>query len=81
MLSGKDESVPIMEIKDLTARINDASKIARELHDLLHEDALHRLQLYHEYSADIDDSKWTPDLYLRCHLVESLCRKLSNSDE
>ncbi len=67
-----------MTVQDLTARIDDASKIAMELHDLLHEDALHRLSLYQEYSRDTDKSKWTPDLYLRCHLIEILCKKLNN---
>lgn len=62
--------------KDLTKRINEAIKIARELNGLLHEDALHRLRLYKEYSYDTDALKWNPNLYQRCQLVEALCRKL-----
>ncbi len=67
-----------MKVKDLSARIDDANKIAQELHHLLHEDAFHRLRLYQGYSRDTDNSKWTPDLYLRCQLAERLCRKLNN---
>ena len=67
-----------MKVKDLSARIDDANKIAQELHHLLHEDALHRLRLYRDYSQDTDNSKWTPDLYLRCQLAERLCSKLDN---
>ena len=51
--------------QDLKTRINDAKKIAEELQYLLHEDSLHRLRLYQEYSSDTDSGKWTPDLYLR----------------
>lgn len=77
---GIDEGVPALDIKvkDLETCIEDAGKIAQELHSLLHEDALHRLGLYQEYSQDTDYSKWTPDLYLRCQLIERLCRKLEN---
>jgi len=51
-------------------------QIARELNGLLHEDALHRLQLYKEYNYENDTLKWNPNLYQRCQLVEALCRKL-----
>ena len=64
--------------KELTKRINEAISIARELNELLHEDALHRLRLYKEYSYDADALKWNPNLYQRCQLVEALCRKLNN---
>ena len=67
-----------MKAQDITTRIDDASKIAQELHHLLHEDAIHRLRLHQEYAWDTDNSKWTPDLYLRCQLVERLCEKLEN---
>ena len=67
-----------MTNKDLNTRIKDARMIAEELHHLLHKDSLHRLRLYQKYSRDAETSKWTPDLYLRCQLVEALCRKLNN---
>ena len=69
----------VME-KELTRRINEAIMIARELNGLLHEDALHRLRLYREYTDDIDALKWNPNLYQRCQLVEALCRKLDSLD-
>jgi hypothetical protein len=77
---GIDDTALVMnaEVKDSTTCIDDANKIARALQDLLHEDALHRLGLYQEYCRDTDNSKWTPDLYLRCQLAESLCKKLEN---
>lgn len=56
--------------------INEARALAKELYDLLHDDALHRLRLYQKYSYDVDDSKWSPNLYQRCQLIEALCRKL-----
>ena len=62
----------------LITRLNYARKIAQELKLLLHEDSLHRLQLHQEYSLDTDASKWTPDLYIRCQLVEELCKSLDN---
>ncbi len=52
--------------------------IAKELYDLLHDDALHRLCLYQEYSRDKDTTKWTPNLYRRCQLAELLHKKLSS---
>ena len=52
--------------------------IARELNELLHKDALHRLQLFKEYSYDSEVQKWNPNLYQRCQLAEALCRKLSS---
>ncbi len=67
-----------MTNQDLTTRINDARKLAQELQKLLYEDALHRLRLYQKYSSDNDTSKWTPNLYIRCQLVEELCSKLNS---
>jgi len=58
--------------------IDEIRKIAEELNTLLHEDALHRLHLYQEYSNVADDNKWTPNHYHRCQLAEALCRKLEN---
>ena len=69
------------EVKDVADSIEDAIKIAEELHHLLYEDAHHRLGLYQEYSRDTNNSKWTPDLYLRCQLVEKLCQKLENLNQ
>ena len=67
-----------MTNQELTKRINEVRMIAQELHNLLHKDALHRLRLYQEYSQDTDTGKWMPDLYVRCKLVEGLCRKLNS---
>ena len=64
--------------KELTNNLNEAIMIARELNGLLHEDALHRLQLYKEYSHEADTLRWNPNLYQRCQLAEALCRKLAN---
>ena len=64
--------------KELTNKINEAIRIARELNGLLHEDALHRLRLYKEYAQDADTLKWNPNLYQRCQLAEALCQKLDN---
>lgn len=58
--------------------ISEAVLIARKLNELLHDDALHRLQLYREYAMDNDTPKWNPNLYQRCQLVEALCRKLDS---
>lgn len=66
--------------KDYTKRINEAFMIAKQLNELLHEDALHRLQLYKDYSDELDSFKWSPNLYQRCQLAEALCRKLDNLD-
>jgi len=62
---------------NLYRRIHDARQIVEQLHNLLHEDALHRLDLYREYSHDNNSSKWSPDLYQRCQLVEVLRQKLN----
>jgi pyruvate-formate lyase-activating enzyme len=67
-----------MNIKDTNCEIVEARKIARQLNDLLHEDALHRLKLHDEYSHE--NEKWSPNLYHRCQLMEALCRKLNEID-
>ena len=64
--------------KELNKHINEAMMIARELNELLHKDALHRLQLFKDYSHDSEEQKWNPNLYQRCQLAEALCRKLSS---
>lgn len=64
--------------KEFNKHINEAIMIARELNELLHKDAQHRLQLFKEYSYDSDMQKWNPNLYQRCQLAEALCRKLSD---
>lgn len=69
-----------MTENELSKRINEAIMIAGKLNELLHDDALHRLQLYKEYSHESDTQKWNPNLYQRCQLVEALCRKLNNLD-
>ena len=60
----------------LVNRVHEARRIARALCDLLHEDSLHRMQLYVKYARDPADNRWTPDLYRRCQLAEALCEKL-----
>ena len=69
-----------MKHQNLQSRLNDAKKIARELHNLLHEDAVHRLTLYQTYAWENDTSKWSPNLYQRCQLVEALRRKLEDAE-
>ena len=64
--------------QDLVAVINEAKMIAKELYDLLHEDAIHRLCLYQDYSSDRDTNRWTPNLYRRCQLAELLYKKLNS---
>ncbi len=65
-----------MAKQNLTRRMHDARIIVEQLHNLLHEDAMHRLDLYQEYSHDREANKWSPDLYQRCQLVEVLREKL-----
>lgn len=67
-----------MTNKSKTRNVSEALMIARKLNELLHEDALHRLQLYKDYAGDIDAQKWNPNLYQRCQLAEALCRKLTS---
>ncbi|MDX1518560.1 MAG: hypothetical protein R3318_00455 [Gammaproteobacteria bacterium] len=66
-----------MAKENLYRRIHDARQIVEQLHNLLHEDALHRLDLYQEYGHDREANKWSPDLYHRCQLVEVLRQKLN----
>lgn len=63
----QDENEIIYEVKD----------IAKELHSLLREDSLHRLQISQLYS-DQETLKWTPDLVRRSLLAESIYKKLDN---
>lgn len=66
-----------MAKQNLNRRIHDARVIVEQLHSLLHEDAMHRLDLYQEYSHDRNATKWSPDLYQRCQLIEVLREKLN----
>ena len=61
-----------------TSAIFEARELAEKLHQLLRDDSMHRLRLYHEYSLDSDDLKWTPDLYRRAVIADTLCKKLEN---
>jgi len=61
-----------------TAAIFEARELAEKLHQLLRDDNMHRLRLYHEYSLDSDDLTWTPDLYRRVVIAETLCKKLED---
>ncbi len=61
-----------------TAAIFEARELAEKLHQLLRDDNMHRLRLYHEYSLDSDDLTWTPDLYRRAVIAETLCKKLED---
>jgi hypothetical protein len=69
-----------MKNQNLESRMQQAKKIARELHSLLHEDAVHRLTLYQTYGNEYDTRKWSPNLYQRCQLVEALRRKLEDPE-
>lgn len=69
---------PAINVQDLNRRITEARKIADQLNALLREDALHRLEIYQDYSRDFNARRWTPDFYRRCQLVEALCRKLGS---
>lgn len=65
------------DTKILSNQIDEARQIAEHLYNLLHEDALHRLDLYQKYAHDNNASRWSPDLYKRCQLIEALRRKLN----
>ena len=65
-----------MPDKSTISSIAQASKMAAELNRLLHEDALHRMQLFKEYARERDALEWTPELYTRCQIAEALCEKL-----
>lgn len=66
-----------MDTTDTDKRLHEALLIVDQLQHLLHEDALHRLHLYQKYSQDPDATRWSPDLYIRCQLVDALRRKLT----
>jgi len=59
-----------------TATIFEARELAEKLHQLLRDDNVHRLRLYHEYPPDLDALTWTPDLYHRASIADALCKKL-----
>lgn len=61
---------------DLNTQLHEARTIVEHLHHLLHEDAMHRLELYQKYSRDPDATRWSPDLYKRCQLIDALRKKL-----
>ena len=67
----------ITDTKVLSNQIDEARQIAEHLYTLLHEDALHRLDLYQKYAHDNNANRWSPDLYKRCQLIEALRRKLN----
>lgn len=58
-------------------QIVEAQLIVEQLHNMLHEDAIHRLELYQKYAYEPDENKWSPDLHQQCELVEALRRKLA----
>ena len=59
-------------------QIAEAKLIVEQLHNMLHRDALRRLELFQKYADDPTVGRWSPDLHLQCELVEALRRKLSN---
>ena len=67
-----------MTTKSETATIFEARELAEKLCQLLRDDSMHRLRLYHEYSLDSDGLTWTPDLYRRAVIAETLCKKLED---
>lgn len=70
-----------MQNTNLNLRLKEARNIVEQLHHLLNEDALHRLELYQKYAYDPDANRWSPDLHKRCVLVEALRKKLEASIE
>ena len=71
------DAVDIPDTTNLSNQIDEARQIVEHLYNLLHEDALHRLDLFQKYSYDHNANRWSPDLYKRCQLIEALRRKLS----
>jgi len=59
-------------------QIAEAKLIVEQLHNMLHKEALHRLELFQKYADDPNVGRWSPDLHLQCELVEALRRKLGN---
>lgn len=66
----------LMSNKNLNLRLKEARNIVEQLHHLLNEDALHRLELYQKYADDPNSTRWSPDLHKRCVLIEALRKKL-----
>jgi EAL domain-containing protein (putative c-di-GMP-specific phosphodiesterase class I) len=64
--------------KEFTKIFSEAKYIAGKLHDLLHEEALHRLELYKKYPDKPEKLNWTPSFYQTCQLAEFLCKKLNS---
>ncbi|RKZ69347.1 MAG: hypothetical protein DRQ48_07875 [Gammaproteobacteria bacterium] len=67
-----------MNDHDTSNQIAEAQLIVEQLHNMLHKDALHRLELFQKYAYDPNEPRWSPDLHQQCELVEALRRKLSN---
>jgi len=67
-----------MSNQNKIASIYEARELAEKLHQLLRDDSVHRLRLYHEYSLDYDTLTWTPDLYHRASIADALCKKLED---
>ena len=67
-----------MSNQNKTASIFEVRELAEKLHQLLRDDSVHRLRLYHEYSLDLDVLTWTPDLYHRASIADALCKKLED---
>ena len=67
-----------MSNQNKPASIFKARELAEQLHQLLRDDSVHRLRLYHEYSLESDALTWTPDLYRRASIADALCKKLED---
>jgi len=67
-----------MSNQNKTATIFEARELAEQLHQLLRDDNVHRLRLYHEYPPDYDTLTWTPNLYHRASIADALCKKLED---
>jgi len=67
-----------MSNQNKTATIFEARDLAEKLHQLLRDDNVHRLRLYHEYPPDLNALTWTPDLYRRASIADALCQKLED---
>jgi hypothetical protein len=67
-----------MTNQNTSNQIAEAQLIVEQLHNMLHKDALHRLELFQKYACDPYEKKWSPDLHQQCELIEALRRKLGN---
>ena len=67
-----------MNNQNTNDQIAEAQLIVVQLHNMLHKDALHRLELFQKYACDPYEERWSPDLHQQCELVEALRRKLGN---